>query len=332
MFYFLLLSLLSGILELGAVYIGIIEGFPIVLVMILPFFYQLGNLLMNYLPLKKGVIILLGFAVILLSFFHLNNWCYPAFAVQLVFCSFCIQAGRGLHKKTCPAWLKRSFRIMGFAASPLILFANGQPILLISLLLSIFPLITSTQKFNSFDKPSKHVNEISLVMIFHQIHYFVYTYIMPIWVYKMTNQVYLSAIAFAITWIVYLMPQTIAEKYRKVRYKTVFFLCHTFLAGCLGCMAIFAEYHQPYIVLGLWLLTGLGGGSVFCIRHLSARYENINMDLSENIGHVLGPVLAVLIAVIWPGNEFPILLIASCLSVLLAILFALFIQVKEIRQ
>ena len=52
MINFLLLSLLSGVIELGSVLLGIKLKVPVAGIILLPFWYQLGNLLMSYLPRK----------------------------------------------------------------------------------------------------------------------------------------------------------------------------------------------------------------------------------------------------------------------------------------
>ena len=332
MYNFLFLSFLSGIMELGAVYIGIAQELPVILIMALPFFYQIGNLATNYMPRKRWMFIAMGNVVIVLSFFNVKSWCYPALAIQLMLCSSCIQMARDIYKKQCPAWLKRSFRIAGFAASPLTLVANAQLVILISICFAIISLMANSRDFSDFVRPKSDSHGISFVMVFHQIHYFVYTYIMPLFVFNITNNYCLSALAFAITWIVYLTPQTLAERFEKVEYKMMFFICHMFLAVCLGLMSLFASFHGTYIVLGVWLFTGLGGGSVFCIKYLSDRQKRINMDLSENIGHVLGPVIAMIICAAAPGKETIYLLFTSCICVLIAILFGVGTQFKEDKR
>ena len=53
MFNFLILSFLSGVIELGAIYLGIVQKLPVCLIIALPLFYQTGNLMISILPKKN---------------------------------------------------------------------------------------------------------------------------------------------------------------------------------------------------------------------------------------------------------------------------------------
>lgn len=329
MIYFLFLSFLSGVIELGSVYVGIKLDLPVSMIMLLPFWYQLGNLLMAYIPKKRSVYFILSVLTIILSVINITNFNYYAFSLQLSACSLCIQTAREGNKKNCPAWLKRSARILGFATSPIMLFQHGQLTLIIGTLFATYLLLKMQ---NAPTKKRMFIQSelaLSWVMIFHQLHYFVYTYIMPIYIYNITRSYLLSSISFAITWIVYLTPQTIIEKFSKINYKQIFFIGHSFLAICMGAM-FWSSYNKfVWVVLLSWLLTGLGGGTVFCIKHLSVKYERINMDLSENIGHVLGPLIAIVISSLNTGNEIIYLSLASFCFVICAIGNAIIVQRKE---
>lgn len=330
MYSFLLLSSLSGIIELGSVYLGIYLGLSIPEAISLPLFYQLGNLMLNYVSHKKQCCIASSVIVIILSILCSAEYQYVVLAVQLVLSSYCIQVCRVAQKKSCPVWLKRAFRVGGFAVSPVMLIANGQAVLLISM---GYCFVLSMKSANvSLQTQDKECRQLSLVMIFHQLHYFVYTYIMPVYVLQLTNSYLLSGLAFAVTWIVYLMPQTIADNMKIKKYRLMFFICHSFLAVCMGMMAYASMLKWPAAVLVFWLLTGLGGGSVFCIKHLSSHYSQINMDLSENIGHVAGPAIAVLLCRCFPDNEIFYLSTASCIFVVSALLSAFGLKMKGAKN
>ena len=333
MFSFLILIFLSGVIELGSVYIGIVHKLPIYMIIVLPLFYQVGNIMLSIIPSRMMRDITFACLVLFLSF----SYCiYPSFwilAVQLAFDSYCIQLVRMQHKSLCPTWLKRSFRIGGFALSPIMLLGGGQIILSLSALICILLILRNfmMRKDNKEivrEKKTKKV-EVSMVMIFHQMHYFVYTYIMPIYVYQITGSVILSCFAFSLTWVLYLLPQTIAEKYNNVNYKRMFFFCHFFLAVCMVIMAISAYFNRTAIVLLFWMLTGIGGGSVFCIRYLCKKYEYIDMSFSENIGHFGGTLIAVLLCFIFIENAVAVLTAVSSLFVVIALIWSLYIVGKE---
>ena len=96
----------------------------------------------------------------------------------------------------------------------------------------------------------------------------------------------------------------------------------------MGMISYTSMHDATLAVLILWLLTGLGGGSVFCIKHLAKHYSDLDMELSENIGHVLGPIVAVLLCYCFPEQEVAYLSMASCIFVVLALLSTIGLKVK----
>ena len=333
MYIFLALSFLSGMVELGSVFLGVHLGYPLPQILMLPFFYQIGNLLISMLPKRMSSGILIASSAMVLVFFY---YCHPNFwflAIQLCCSSYCIQLTRMRHKSVCPTWLKRLFRIGGFALSPIMIFGSGQIIILFSLLLCFVLMVTEMKEQKAESKQELKGKQkskgISSVMVLHQMHYFVYTYIMPLYIYKLTDNLFLSALAFSITWVVYLTPQTITERFSAPNYKRIFFYCHLFLGVCMGVIAIAAFFHKTTVVLLAWLLTGVGGGSVFCISHLCKKYESIHMDLSENIGHFLGPLLSVALSYIARDYALTCLSAASFVFVFMALLIAFYRIRKE---
>ncbi len=327
---FLVLSFLSGIIELGSVFLGISLNIPIPMIILFPLFYQLGNLMMNYnIFRRKTIYIIMAIIVIGLGIFNWAGYSYISLAIQFIFSSFCIQATRDKYKKDCPSKLKRSFRIAGFAVSPIMIHVrNEQLIMIISMILCLIFWLNSSD-ISDLDQSQKvKSNQRSYVMIFHQAHYFVYTYIMPIYIFQITRSYIWTAIAFAITWIVYLIPEEVEKKY-KIDHKKMFFACHIFLAISIGGISL-ASTKGNYILVSLfWLLTGLGGGSVFCIKHLTEKYENINMDLSENIGHGFGALIAILICYMFPNKEIIYLTSISCIFVIITLVIAVCAIRKE---
>lgn len=330
---FLVLSFLSGIIELGSVYLGVSLGLPMYQIIALPLFYQIGNLMMNILPKKALSGAFFSAITVLLTIIYCLHSSFWILIIELICSSYCIQLARTQYKSTCPTWLKRSFRIGGFALSPIMTLCNGQIVILLSMLFCLGLMITTAGK-RRLNKEKNKKNEqqksgISGVMVFHQMHYFVYTYVMPIYIYQLTGSAFLSALAFSATWVIYLTPQTIAENFKNINYKKLFFICHLFLGLCMGIMAACAYFHITIIVLVAWLLTGLGGGSVFCIRYLCKRYESINMDFSENIGHFLGPLVAVVLCYIIKESVIACLSAVSAIFVVIALIISLYVMRKE---
>ena len=73
------------------------------------------------------------------------------------------------------------------------------------------------------------------------------------------------------------------------------------VAGHVGVAALLFSLGSGYPgmiwLAGAWFLTGFGGGTVFCIRRLAAAWapadRTTEMDAWENLGHVLGVIVAV---------------------------------------
>lgn len=337
MVFFLLLSFLSGTVELGSVFLGITMQQPIYKILLLPFFYQIGNLLMDIMPSKRSIT--LCSLTIVSVFFAINivHFSFEIFLFQLTFISYFLQLTRAKYKKKCPVWLKRCFRIGGFAASPTLVLCNGQLVFSVIFIVCLYTFVVNGARNNATLKTTRDeapVNKkhFSSVMLFHQLHYFIYTYIMPIYTFQLTDSILLSACSFAITWIVYLLPQVLTEKYKLENYRTIFFCCHLFLLACLLLIGLSFIFHIPVLALFGWLFTGLGGGSVFCIRHLTRYYETIKMDFSENLGHFGGPLIAALLCRIFSDLGSISLPFVSALCVCLALIIALVLVVKEKRD
>lgn len=334
MYVFLLLSFFSGMLELGSVYIGLKLGLSMGMTLLLPFSYQIGNLMIN---IVKGnryktfcMVCIIGILAPAWFIYH-HLW---VIAIQIALISYCIQDLRSKYKAKCPTWLKRSFRIGGFIVSPIMFIADSELSIILctsACLLSLLTLNNSNEMIiDASEKKQMSTKKISFVMIFHQLHYFVYTYLMPVYMYQHTKNIFYTSFMFASSWIIYLFPQVIVEKYGLSNYKKIFFVCHTFLAICMAGVTISIWSKSILMTLVFWMLTGLGGGSVFCIKYLSPIYQRMDMALSENIGHLLGPLLAIFICYITHKNSVIVLPALSFLFVIATILIA-FKIVKESR-
>lgn len=310
MVYFLALSLLSGALELGSLFYALEVQAPVPL--LFPLVYQLGNLL--FLPAlvtsrRARGLCLLGLALALPGSPGL-------FLPALLAASLCVQAARAEQKSACPAWLKRTFRIGGFLFSPLTAMLPG-------LILACCLLTAWAALVRGREVPAPVDTTLLPVMVFHQMHYFVYAYIMPAWVLNRTGSLLAAAAAFALTWIVYLVPQAAAERAKHISHRAVFFTCHSFLLLVMAAMCAAAALDRPWTLTALWVLTGLGGGSVFCIQKLTSACRNADLTFSENVGHALGCLTAVCLSCTVPGRlMIPVLTSSSCTFVGLALLSA----------
>ena len=102
--------------------------------------------------------------------------------------SLCIQIVRAEHKENCPTWIKRTFRIGGFLFSPVMVFYGPAVMVIISILAAV---LIVTGNDGMVQKRRTKNRTISFVMVYHQMHYFIYTYIMPLTVIYLTKNIYM---------------------------------------------------------------------------------------------------------------------------------------------
>lgn len=318
---FLLLSLLSGVLELGGVFLGAANGIQGWRLLVLPLMYQLGNLLSEDWAMRPRWVGAAGIALMLAGVLPMSP---VLFALRLMTASLCLQRARQAQKDNCPAWLKRSFRIGGFVLSPVMALWPAAT-LTVCLMIPAVMLLAGPARIR---EPRPGVRVVP-VMVFHQMHYFVYTYIMPAWFFAQSGSLLLSGAMFGLTWVIYLLPQTVAERMGSVEPRRLFFVCHTFLALTMGMLCVASALGHTLLMCAAWLLSGLGGGSVFCIRELLPAHRRVDLTLSENIGHMAGVLVAVPILAVVPSAAVPALTGASCALVCLTLASAAILIAKE---
>lgn len=193
------------------------------------------------------------------------------------------------------------------------------------LLCAVIPLAAVWGEGDTRGVPRKAASgkTVSATMIFHQMHYFVYTYTMLLAVLELTQNPYICVIFYAVIWVMYLLPGLAAEERKGYKPRTLFFVCHSFLAVIMGLLT--AAFATGNIKVGFcaWMLTGLGGGSVFCIKHLTKRDETCNMTLSENIGHFAGTLVSVAVSLAAGQGMYLIFTALSLLFVCMTLLSAI---------
>ena len=316
---FLLFSFLSGVLELGTVLRYFNEGYPLWNIFLMASMYQLGNLL--FLPerlqpsLARGLGMVNGIVSVVCM--YSGNLFPEAFGIVLT--SLCIQIVRAEHKENCPTWIKRTFRIGGFLFSPVMVFYGPAVMVIISILAAV---LIVTGNDGTVQKRRTKNRTISFVMVYHQIHYFIYTYIMPLTVIYLTKNIYMSVFLYVLTWLVYLLPEWVLKKNARYDAKRIFFICHLLLGVLMAVLSMSFLTENIWAGLCAWMLTGAGGGSVFCIKELTEANAVCNMPLSENIGHFLGSVLSAVIAAAVTDHIGMTLTGVSCIFVCMTLLAA----------
>lgn len=317
-FIFLFLSFISGLVEIGIIMMGININYDPIYIVLLGLSYQLGNLSPNPIKFGKNNLLFILVSGILFLIFYIkgNNFIF------LFFSSTClainIQSLRSIKKDSISTSLKRTLRILGFVmawiVTPYIMFA-------------IFAIIGTVLLFTNFNWPKISVikpklNFINIIMIIHQLHYFCYSYFILLVIYKSVsnNNMFIVCCLFSIGWLTYAyVPEIIKGK----NYGLYFIFGHLFLASILICLS----KAQGSLACVLWLLTGFGGGTVYCINKLAIKnnsYDNNSMVFSENIGHVIGVIIGIMVFILSKKNIFIPILISGIIAILAAVLMLIY--------
>ena len=115
-------------------------------------------------------------------------------------------------------------------------------------------------------------------------------------------------------------------------------LLPVFFAGHIGVGIILLVMHRVTSVplfMTLWLSTGLGGGVVYTISakaKADKSYDKDSMTIAENIGHTLGLLTAVCMAVAFGTASPNIMLVFGSVSAFLAVISMTWINRKEYRR
>ena len=116
-------------------------------------------------------------------------------------------------------------------------------------------------------------------------------------------------ILFVIGWITYLIVPHIL---RGKRFFLYFISGHFFLSLILLGLAL--NYNTVSAAI-LWILTGFGGGTVFCVKKINDIYSDCNSNdivFSENVGHILGTTLGLVAFYVFHSLQAPIIFSMCC--------------------
>lgn len=337
------LSFISGLYEIGIVVWGM-RTFGISGALIGALCYQLGNLVPNPIKISKRMCwILLSIS----STFGVAGFFQPVFLYSAVIVfTMVLQNERSIlknkTKNTGSKVCKRLFRIIGFACGCVYgigIFCIGQILLFISMIPIMICLIR-TEEDGKTVICSPHFNKLDVILILHEIHYFVYCYCILLIVYSLnvcgkTVGSY-ATIAFALSWIPYALVPNIYKSptmLKKLGYKKTFLIGHSMLTVILVVMffifrAEISSGNLPLISLTIWLLTGIGGTTEFCIEEidkLKGTYVKNNHNSAENIGHILGVILSIVLYLITKDLSISVL-VAGVFALAALIFMGIFVK------
>jgi hypothetical protein len=297
--------------------------------------YQLGNLIPSPFKLSRPAVMasaalaVAGFVFYALSGSPGSPWILlpPVF-----FCSAAIQAIRGGIKTQVSKTRKRLVRILGFGSgffcSPL-LAAAGAVTLLAAIFWDSYRHRHSAKRQDRFlsgkrlvDLSSFRFGLLDWVMVFHQMHFFTYCYVIIIAAYQIGGT-WMAIIVFLPGWFSYTLSETrylkIAERALEKRgrdkpeepgdrkdyfpWQRFFIFGHSLLIVLLLGLYLVPSLGIQFL---LWVLTGLGGTTVFCIKKLKEDWQGEpavtgngeSQAVSENAGHVLGTLCCIFVSMI----------------------------------
>ena len=278
---FYMLSLLSGFFEIAPFVIAL-HGKGVMAALTVALCYQLGNLAPC--PLRLSLAMTRAAALCGAAFLavYALTGLFPLLCIAVALLSIALQSARSSEKSAMSKPLKRLLRVAGFGLG---LF--GMPLaLLISGAAAV--VLVWMGKSNNLGSAVfvPRLNAMNAVMVLHQVHYFSYCYaaIALAAVYAGTG----AALGlFLAGWVVYI---TAARLYRRYQLQQAFFFGHSLLV-----LLLLGMYFVPSLPLkaALWVLTGLGGTTEFCIARLSRERGGTGDGgiFAENTGHVLGVAL-----------------------------------------
>ena len=275
---FLLLSLISGILELGGVYYCLKLGFSPIKIILIGFGYQIGNLFPIPFYLKNSTISLIKIIILILIVANIFSFQYFFFLLLYVLLAIVLQSFRAEQKSIVKTSHKRISRIIGFLLS--FNFSFG---LLVVIIIAL--ILHKTNEKDDCNKYKPKLNTQSVIMIIHQMHYFCYIYFIIIIVYMklLSHEKFYLHIVFSLSWITY---TSVAYFFKKKIYLNYLILGHIYLI-VIFCMMIISK-NNLLLLCFLWIMTGFGGGTVFCINKLNKTLNKNDIVFSENLGQSLG--------------------------------------------
>jgi len=153
------------------------------------------------------------------------------------------------------------------------------------------------------------------------MHYFAYAYIILIVANKFdNNNGFFTALVFTLGWITYISAQYIFRG----KYYSAYLACgHIFLALILVVMAISGS---DLIKIILWVFSGFGAGTVFCIKEVLKKHGGNSantLETSENYGHILGLLACIGAYAIFDTITAPIIVASVCAILTVFLVFIL---------
>jgi hypothetical protein len=298
---FLAFSVVSGFLELGLILAAALGPDPFMAAALMALAYQLGTLV----PLPFAVTrpatraLLACGAVLALAVLALAALAIPALPVRMVLVavlSAVVNLSRmALGKAEVSTTLKRSFRVAGFLAAPVMTLPAALPVAAFGVLALGTGVLWSSPPIN---RPASRMGGLrprpvmTAALLAHQMHYFSY-YAAVVAALAMTYGPVDGTIGFVMGWISYISAPHLAG--RRLPPETLVVGGHVGLALVLALLAAAMPGGWGWLIL--WILTGFFGGTVVYLTGLARQrfgFDEAALTGTENAGHALGALVACL--------------------------------------
>lgn len=309
---YLAMSAGSGFVELGAIVFAVSQGIAFVMVLVVGLAYQVGVLCGTLVTTGRIAqqMLFVTVAIVVIAM-GLGPWAIVgsvfAFSVGLT-------GAREVARRGCSigTLTKRISRVIGFAAASVF----GLWTCVVAALVAVGA-VTLTPRIDGVREDEARIAQrlphgvLGLAMMLHQMHYFVYAYGLPIMFFREHGLADVTtALAFAAGWVTYSLAPVVLGRLPTLA---------TVVTGHIGVAVVLimmAELsNSTTCLLTGWCLSGFGGGTVFALRQLASRWtfqEAGDLDLAENVGHVLGVLLAILVALVLNRTEALLVVGAIC--------------------
>lgn len=325
-FTFYVTCIFSGMIEVGAVLWGIGAGYSVEGALGLAIAYQIGNILLFFLNKKlrraQGLFAAIACLFAAGLIFLDNPTCrYICAFVCFALLSTIIQTLRSAVKSKEPRWRKRCFRVTGFLISAVMYNYGAYVLVAISVMTLILTLLCP--KYEDDCWLTKLIlgqygkNRICWAMTVHQMHYFVYCYSMLLISLFVYDSPFAASFWFVANWIPYILTEPLV-KLTKTKSWLHFLIGGHILVACLLIGMYITVEQYSLVAMILWALTGFGGGNVFCIKKSLLKYKEYHDQVwvfSENVGHFLGVIIA-LVVYHFTKSLPPVLLLGALFAIM----------------
>jgi hypothetical protein len=307
---FYALSLLSGFFEI-APFASALQDKGVLAALVVALCYQMGNLAPCPLKLSGRAIKAVVFIGSFLLAAYFKTGLFPLLCVATALLSTAIQSARSSAKQNASKPVKRLLRIAGFALGLL-----GMPLtLLIAGATAVVVVWIGKLDTGRSSITVPRFNAINYAMVLHQTHYFSYCYAAIAFAATLTNMAIALGL-FLAGWAVYILAPRLYNGYK---------LTHSFYAGhSFLVLVLLSMFFVPSMALKaiLWILTGLGGTTEFCLARLSLERGGTpdGGTFAENAGHILGVALSIVVYII--TNDLSPTIVVSAAAALGAVIMA----------